>query len=76
LLSVKAVTEATERPAPIRSFDDAGLHPVVVSNIKKSGYDVPTPVQAYTIPTVLKGFDVIAVAQTGKRTTTIIIPSQ
>jgi len=38
----------------------------MLSNIKKSGYGVPTPVQAYTIPAVLKGHDVIAVAQTGK----------
>lgn len=68
LLSIKVVAEAIERPAPVRDFDDAGLHPVMLSNIKKSGYEVPTPVQAYTIPAVLKGHDVIAVAQTGKRT--------
>lgn len=60
------VAEATERPAPIRSFQDAGLHPVMLENVTKSGYDVPTPIQAYTIPAVLKGRDVIAVAQTGK----------
>ena len=40
----------------------------MLSNVKKCGYDIPTPVQAYTIPAVLKGRDVIAVAQTGKRT--------
>jgi len=68
LLSIRVVAEAIERPSPVRDFDDAGLHPVMLSNIKKSGYDVPTPVQAYTIPAVLKGHDVIAVAQTGRRT--------
>lgn len=67
LLSIKVVAEATERPAPVRLFDNAGLHPIMLSNIKKSGYDIPTPVQAYTIPAVLRGRDVIAVAQTGKR---------
>lgn len=72
LLSIKVVAEAIERPAPVRDFDDAGLHPVMLSNIRKSGYDIPTPVQAYTIPAVLKGHDVIAVAQTGRR---IHIPS-
>ncbi|KAK5938612.1 hypothetical protein PMZ80_008802 [Knufia obscura] len=65
LLSIKTVAEATERPNPVRSFDDAGLHPIIRENIRMSGYDVPTPVQAYTIPSVLKGRDVIAVAQTG-----------
>lgn len=58
--------EATERPAPIRAFREAGLHPVMMSNVEKSGYSIPTPIQAYTIPAVLKGRDVIATAQTGK----------
>lgn len=58
--------EATERPAPIRAFTDAALHPVMMSNVEKSGYSIPTPIQAYTIPAVLKGRDVIATAQTGK----------
>ena len=32
---------------------------------KKMGYRVPTPIQAYTIPAVLSGADVIGIAQTG-----------
>ena len=32
---------------------------------KKMGYNQPTPIQAYTIPAVLSGADVIAIAQTG-----------
>lgn len=38
----------------------------MVDNIDLCGYEVPTPVQAYTIPAVLTGNDVIAVAQTGE----------
>lgn len=47
-------------------FEDAGLHPVMLANIKLCKYDVPTPIQAYCIPSVLQGQDVIAIAQTGK----------
>lgn len=63
---MKVVTETTNRPDPIRSFKDAGLHPIVLDNVTKCGYDVPTPIQAYTIPAVMAGRDVIGVAQTGK----------
>lgn len=38
----------------------------MVENIALCGYDSPTPVQAYTIPAVLQGRDVIGIAQTGK----------
>lgn len=34
-------------------------------NIKLCGYTLPTPVQAYCLPSILKGHDIIAVAQTG-----------
>jgi superfamily II DNA/RNA helicase len=33
---------------------------------KKMGYTVPTPIQAYTIPAVLSGADVIGISQTGE----------
>jgi ATP-dependent RNA helicase DDX3X len=49
----------------VRSFKEAGLHPVMVENIELSGYEAPTPIQKYTIPSLLQGYDVIGVAQTG-----------
>lgn len=67
LTSIKVTSEATERPDPIRAFQDAGLHPVMLSNVEKSGYTIPTPIQAYTIPAVIKGKDIIATAQTGMK---------
>lgn len=30
------------------------------------GYGLPTPIQAYTIPAILRDYDVIAIAQTGE----------
>ena len=47
-------------------FESAGLHPVMVENIDLCAYDHPTPIQAYTIPAVLNGHDIIATAQTGE----------
>lgn len=35
-------------------------------NIRLCRYEVPTPIQAYSIPAVLTGHDLIAIAQTGK----------
>ncbi len=37
----------------------------MVENVRMSHYYNPTPVQAYAIPALLTGHDVIAVAQTG-----------
>lgn len=47
-------------------FQDAGLHPVMLENIKLCGYEVPTPIQAYVLPSVFKNIDIIGIAQTGE----------
>ncbi|KAI7282570.1 DEAD/DEAH box RNA helicase [Hortaea werneckii] len=59
----------------IKSFEDAGLHPVVLENIKLAHYFEPTPIQSYCIPPILEGKDVVAVAQTGSgKTAAYMIP--
>ncbi|KAI6851553.1 DEAD/DEAH box RNA helicase [Hortaea werneckii] len=59
----------------IKSFEDAGLHPVVLENIKLAGYVEPTPIQSYCIPPILEGKDIVAVAQTGSgKTGAYMIP--
>jgi ATP-dependent RNA helicase DDX3X len=63
---INVVQESVTKIQPVRSFDDAGLHPAMLENVKLAGYDVPTPVQAYCLPAILKGHDVVACAQTGK----------
>lgn len=47
-------------------FKSAGLHPVMLENVEHCGYEFATPIQAYAIPAVITGHDMIGVAQTGK----------
>ncbi|KAL4906806.1 hypothetical protein BDW74DRAFT_166944 [Aspergillus multicolor] len=75
LRNIEVVAESHERPSPIKSFDDAGLHPVMRQNIRLCGYEMPTPIQAYAIPAVLTSHDLIAIAQTGSgKTAAFLIP--
>lgn len=60
--------EGIIRIEPIRRYEDAGagLHPIMLNNVKLAGYTTPTPIQAYCLPAIKKGHDVVACAQTGK----------
>jgi len=63
------------KPGPIRSFASAGLRPILVENITKSKYKVPTPVQKHGIPIVMAGRDMMACAQTGSgKTAAFLLP--
>jgi ATP-dependent RNA helicase RhlE len=46
-------------------FSTLGLSPVLCTPLARLGYTTPTPVQAASIPLVLKGRDLLARAQTG-----------
>lgn len=46
-------------------FGELGLSKSLLRAVKQSGYEEATPIQAQTIPMVLKGKDVIGQAQTG-----------
>jgi ATP-dependent RNA helicase DeaD len=50
---------------PERSFADLGLDAPVLKALKDVGYEVPSAIQAATIPSLLAGRDVIGRAQTG-----------
>ncbi len=47
------------------SFEDLGLGPEVLKAVADSGYTTPTPIQEKAIPQVLRGRDVLGLAQTG-----------
>ncbi|OAG06884.1 P-loop containing nucleoside triphosphate hydrolase protein [Paraphaeosphaeria sporulosa] len=69
----EVLVQGMDKIHPFRDFDDAGLHPAVLENVKRCKYDFPTPIQAYCIPAVLTGHDVIGIAQTGK-TAAFLLP--
>src|SRR3954467_15948189 len=47
------------------SFNSLGLSETVLRAVSDDGYRVPTPIQRDAIPAVLRGRDVIGLAQTG-----------
>jgi ATP-dependent RNA helicase RhlE len=51
--------------APILTFADFDLHPLLLKSIADTGYTTPTPIQAQAIPVVSQGRDVMGAAQTG-----------
>lgn len=64
---------------PIATFQDAcdrfKLPDELTESIKRCGYEVPTPVQKYSIPAVLGGSDVMVAAQTGSgKTAAFLVP--
>ncbi len=55
-----------DEPRPEQStFEALGLLPQVLDAVRRAGYERPTPIQAQAIPLVLKGRDLMGLAQTG-----------
>jgi ATP-dependent RNA helicase RhlE len=47
------------------SFEKLGLRAELLKAVKTQGYTAPTPIQTQAIPVILKGYDILAGAQTG-----------
>jgi ATP-dependent RNA helicase RhlE len=47
------------------SFDSLGLAPELLRAVAAEGYEIPTPIQAQSIPHLLAGRDLLGCAQTG-----------
>ena len=57
------------------SFDSFCLHSALVANIKRIGYENPTPIQTESIPHILEGRDLMGLAQTGTgKTAAFLLP--
>ena len=66
---IHAVTQSLEtEPAGTvaeNGFRSLGLSDALIAAVESSGYTIPTPIQAQTIPLLLAGRDVLGQAQTG-----------
>jgi len=60
-----AAQQADSGKKTYMSFESLGLRAELLRAIGDSGYTIPTPVQAQSIPVILQGKDVLAGAQTG-----------
>jgi ATP-dependent RNA helicase RhlE len=59
----------------LKTFAELNLSPVALQNLKRSGFEHPTPIQAQAIPPALAGKDVIGVAATGTgKTAAFLLP--
>ena len=56
-------------------FKTFNFHPSIAAGIEAAGYTSPTPIQRKAIPAVLKGQDIIGLAQTGTgKTAAFVLP--
>ncbi|KAK0350355.1 hypothetical protein LTR94_029362, partial [Friedmanniomyces endolithicus] len=47
------------------TFESMGLNKALLTALASTGYEKPTPIQAKSIPDVMKGKDLLGIAQTG-----------
>src|SRR5687768_5972986 len=56
-------------------FTSLGLGPKITKAVREAGYTEPTPIQTKGIPIVLRGRDVVGIAQTGTgKTAAFVLP--
>lgn len=59
-------TNSKPIPNPVRTFEQAfHNYPEVLEEIKKAGFETPSPIQSQAWPILLGGEDLIGIAQTG-----------
>ncbi|MEM9990360.1 MAG: DEAD/DEAH box helicase, partial [Bacteroidota bacterium] len=66
---INTTTEATVY------FDELGLNDQILDGLYDMNFETATPIQSKAIPTILKGKDIIACAQTGTgKTAAFLLP--
>ncbi|XP_072397068.1 probable ATP-dependent RNA helicase DDX52 [Diabrotica undecimpunctata] len=62
-------------PEPCKSFQDFNVDSDIIDNLKKCGYEEPTPIQKQAVPLMLKERQILACAPTGSgKTAAFLVP--
>jgi ATP-dependent RNA helicase RhlE len=64
-MSGAASSDPKNERLSVTQFTDLGLSPALMKALAAEGYEIPTPIQAQAIPELLKGRDMLGIAQTG-----------
>lgn len=74
-IPVQITGNNTQDYKPISRFSDAKLSEPLFENLRRCGYERPTPVQKHSVPIVVSGRDLMACAQTGSgKTCAFMVP--
>ncbi len=69
------ITEEVETFIPDHLFKDFAIDEHIKKNISAKGYEAPTPIQDKSIPHILRGEDLVGIANTGTgKTAAFLIP--
>ncbi|KAJ8915768.1 hypothetical protein NQ315_004580 [Exocentrus adspersus] len=62
-------------PEPAKTFDDFNVDQDIIDNLRKCGYEEPTPIQKQAVPLMLQGRQILGCAPTGSgKTAAFLVP--
>lgn len=71
-----SITIRGRAPNPIINFDEINMPDYVMNEIRRQGYEKPTPIQAQGWPIALSGSNMVGIAKTGSgKTLAYILPA-